>query len=452
MEEIMKKLLIALMAVALVMGFAMSAAAADEESAACLNCKCPLWNINCGITLGQGDPCCTYFDWDFQLGQYSSPHELVAWACMSNVDLSKIDVLGPVHEREITGVGSLLGRNCRMIFDVCECEDPEEFLEDGNTVGFRFTITTGNGVYFMGDEIFVKTFTSLEFACSDNYPQHTQYFNCDPEAEGSKASPDTGKLIYLTTPGSTGSAVTDCTKILTKDRFMDLKNVCEPTTAEAARIKQICTATDNGYVIELPANEGTNYWLFNVPAMYYVKSEIVPGQTVKVLVELVTGKGGVCPTCDDVCACEIEVGIMCCDDTLMGGCIYFPYVIGKDANWATGIALTNLGGVSIADMEATVTFTDQYGNTLSKKLTDFDKSIVTWVLDEDTFDDLGMGSLASGPMMMKIETNFPADGYEFVLLGGFGGSTMARPCGYAIEWAMKSWLYDMLSPLMNAGF
>jgi len=437
MEEIMKKVLITLMSVALIMGFAMTAAAADE-SAACLNCKCPLWNINCGVTLGQGDPCCTYFDWDNLGLDGDNPGNFAGWACVGNLDLSKVQ-LG-----DEMSMANALGRNCRLIFDVCECEAPESFLKDGNTVGFRFTITQGNGVYFMGDEIFVKTFTDQKLACSDEC-QNPQYFNCEGSNPGRK-------LLYLTTPGSPGSAVTDCTKILTKDRFLDLKNVCEPTTTEAARIKQICTDTDNGYVISLPENEGTNYWLFNVPAMYYVKSEILPGQTVKVLAELVTGLGGVCPTCESVCACEIEIGVMCCDDTLMGGCIYFPYVIGKDPNWATGIALTNLGGVSIADMEVTVTFTDKYGVTLSKKLTDFSTSIVTWVLDADTFAALGMGSLASGPMMMKIETNFPADGYEFVLLGGFGGSTMARPCGYAVEWAMKSWLYDMMSPLMNAGF
>ncbi len=241
----MKKVLITLMAMALVMGFAMTAAAADE-SAACLNCKCPLWNINCGITLGQGDPCCTYFDWDM-IGEYPNEHDLVGWACLGNADLSKLGIDLPSHYKtngDGSAMSGILGRNCRLIFDVCECEDPEDFLEDGNTVGFRFTITQGNGVYFMGDEIFVKTFTDLKLACSDEYPRYMknpQYFNCGD------------LLLYLTTPGSTGSAVT-CDKLLTKGEFRTSRmsaNPRPPRRRESSRSARprICTATDNGYVI-----------------------------------------------------------------------------------------------------------------------------------------------------------------------------------------------------------
>jgi hypothetical protein len=104
--------------------------------------------------------------------------------------------------------------------------------------------------------------------------------------------------------------------------------------------------------------------------------------------------------------------------------MYFPYVVTQGAPWQTGIAITNLGDVAKADMEAKLTLTDSTGAKFTYTKTDFTQ--VVWAVMLDSILGEFSGTPAPGPAWLKVETNFSVDGYHFMTDGNFGAGTLAR--------------------------
>jgi len=360
-----KKVLGLLTVMVAVFAIALPATAADP----CSICKgCPLENITCGEE-EQGEDTCAYFDFETREGY-----------CDSTFD-----------------------DDCRVIFDICECEDVTEVFASGQTIGVRMTILT-EGVYW--------TYVSdgLEGAVAFD-----MYANKDSACDAAPQSRSFGEVSY----------------------FLDEDGDDEGTPND--QVTNDCSVPDDQKVVMLSSGSGSGYlitgddesaklhqWWIDIPSMVYDLDEITSNDVVSVKIELLNEViGGICAECVSICECTVDVGILCCEGVEVSYSMYFPYVVTQNNTWGTGIVVTNLSSaVDIADMEATFTLTDSTGSTFTYTKTDFDAKVWAFMLDTELPNF--SGTPAVGSAWLKVETNFSVDGYQFMTDGVFGAGTLPR--------------------------
>ena len=104
--------------------------------------------------------------------------------------------------------------------------------------------------------------------------------------------------------------------------------------------------------------------------------------------------------------------------------MYFPYVLPGELTWSTGIVVTNVSDVPIANMEATFTLTDKTGAEFTYTKDDFTSKVWSGWLNDILPEFSGTPEI--GAAWLKVDTNFSVDGYEFLTDGIFGAGTLPR--------------------------
>lgn len=361
-----------LLAMVFALSFAWTAAAAETEDA-CIDCgKCPERQIACCVTVGQADPYATYFDYETSTGY--CPNQ------------GRID-------------------HCKVIFDLCECDDPNTNFVTDAPIGVHMTILN-SGVYFTDDSVAVNTYTTSAEAClggTSDYPW----------------SWATGDMTYYDAAGKevTPMAIADANPY-------DCVVPCDAYAMELV--------TDVPFVLPGELVTGQyKYWWIDLPAMVLNDPEIKgrEGEMIRIEVCLQGVTGGICQDCNDICCCIIDLGTLCCEAyECQRTCIYFPYVVTGLTNigWSTGVAITNVGGSP--SMDLTLTITDSTGEKFV--YTKEGHTATVWSFYIDAILSGFSGTPAAGPAMLEVKSSEGViDGYVFLSDGNFGGSTMARECG-----------------------
>ena len=409
----MKKLLVFLTAVAFAFALAVPAMAADDD--ACKNCvdkgyTCDLSNIKVGSVEQEentaGSESCNYFDYD------------------------------GVNARGAIGYcDSEANENCKIIFDICDCTDTSKF-KTGQTIGIRMTMLT-EGVYFAhsGDAIAMNKFKDDEYddgtLCESGFA-----------TSGDRFAEFLGGFNYYDADGDE------------VDAAAQINGECTVDNDEKAVVME--SETDMGYVIlASDVADGVCCWWLDMPAMRYDLAEITKGDMVEVKIELLHRDQDICDNWEPICDCVVELGILGCDefevDLALDSCMYFPYVL-TGGSWATGVVVSNTSGIlfdhygqlaslladtpaegmfpdAVAPAEQVITYTleDSTGALFTKTFAagTLTSPIHSFVL---TVDGWAEGTPAAGPAMLRVNTNFPADGYSFLTDGNFGAGTLSRLC------------------------
>jgi hypothetical protein len=115
-------------------------------------------------------------------------------------------------------------------------------------------------------------------------------------------------------------------------------------------------------------------------------------------------------------------------------CIYFPYVKVNDP-WACGVVvtMTETGSTPVAGTNLSLELMDSTGAKFTAAFAagSLTSPFFVRVLNADTMAELGW-SPAPGTAMLKVYSNAPIDGYTFLTNGDFGGSVLAKECGWPI--------------------
>ena len=367
----MKRLFVIAMALAAIFSFSTAVVAAEL----CNNCtKCEIGNVPCKTYSEQGVDACIPFDYE-------------GTRTLSN------------------GWCKAASNPCLAIMDICECgPTPNTDFAIGETIGIRMTILVDSvsgelGAYwadnFSGSggagSIEMKNYPSLAWACADS-------------------GDSTGTFSDISFFKS--DRVTPATPIAT--------NVCA-VKAENQTSVLASSSTSDTYVVK---KDDGNFWWINIPRIRVDPNVLHNGETISVRIELLSATRGICPSCDAICECVFDIAIVCCDSTI-SKCIFFPYVLPGDANWNTGIVVSNTGtSVLPADMVATFTLTDYTGAKFTYVKSDFTTVVWSTYLNSILADFSGMP--AAGPAYLMVSTNFGVDGYEFLDDGIFGAGTLPR--------------------------
>jgi len=427
----MKKLFVFLTAVAFAFALVVPAMAADDN--ACRNCEdknntCYLYNIEVGYVTDDvvngpsGYESCDYFDYDSDMADG-----------YSGADGYCDNGQNP---------------NCKILFDICDCSDTSRFTS-GQTIGIRMTMLT-DGVYFAHDEDYIamNKFNDSEYddgtLCAasfqtggDRYAEFAGGFNYY-DAAGDACDPAAQAIERCTVPDDDKAVVMESMK-------------------------------DVGYIIqEADVAGGVCVWWLDMPAMRYDLDEITLGDMVAVKIELLHRDADICDNWEPICDCVVELGILGCeseviDDISLDNCMYFPYVL-FGGNWATGVVVSNTSGILFdhygqyaevvmgpyasefpeaiapADMEITYTLEDSTGALFTKTFAagSLTSTIHVFALTGEGWTE---GTPAAGPAMLRVNTNFPSDGYSFLTDGNFGAGTLSRLCmrGILTEGLIKSY-------------
>ncbi|MBF0223871.1 MAG: hypothetical protein HQK76_00325 [Desulfobacterales bacterium] len=163
------------------------------------------------------------------------------------------------------------------------------------------------------------------------------------------------------------------------------------------------------------------YWWVGMPNMVADRDERKLNDLVQVKIELLNDEAatGVCADCISICECTVDVGTLTCG----GNQMYFPYVItssastSDSANWATGIAITNVASATTSPtnlMNVTFTLTDSTGAQFQKILTagSISKRILIYNVEAMCKE---FGWAPTGAAWLLVNSNFAMDGYQFNL-------------------------------------
>jgi len=365
----MKKWLVIAIAVMAVFGFSIAA------YAGCHNCeKCLPGYVECELTSGQGveDPQCGTFDYDSTRTTSGNPSE---WCSDS---IRSIDT-------------------CRVIFDICQCEDVEENFDSGQTIGIRMTLMI-NGVFAEADDGFyfaetpwgtnvLETFDSLDAACTAD--TQTKSFGTT--------------TFYDDADAAVASVVTPRTGI----------GACPVDAANQAVM--MCTDQGQGFTItsDVEINQESKWWI-DMLAMRIDPNILHNSELLSVKIELLNAEsGGICATCESICECIVDIATVCCpEEEAEANCIWFPYVMQQDEYWQTGLGLTasSFDGTS---WTADISFTDKTGATF----TDEDKTFTdgTVAIDVDAWITAKGWEPAAGPGWICIESTESIGGLEYIM-------------------------------------
>lgn len=295
---------------------------------------------------------------------------------------------------------------CRAIFNICNCENPEDFLS-GQTIGVRMTVLVDgedgeNGAYWSGTadaNVEMRQYGTEADACEDMADVYDKEFG-----------PGKFYLSDLETEVPQATLVDNPT--------------CE--VVAAARATVILTDPIEGYTITpQDAIDKLSHWWIDVAPIRIDPNVLNNGELISVKIELLNQEsGGICADCTCVCECIVDVAIVCCADDASYS-MYFPYLVTQDAAWNTGIVVTNLGSsVAIADMEATFTLTDGTGAEFTYTKTDFETKVWAFVIDVELPNF--SGTPLPGTAWLNVETNFSVDGWHFMTDGNFGAGSLPR--------------------------
>lgn len=209
-----------------------------------------------------------------------------------------------------------------------------------------------------------------------------------------------------------------------------------PTSCMLTADERIKVITASNIYTMQPTDITNNLQKFQIdlPFLRYDANEINLGDSVTVLIEY--GKVALCGPCF-ACECQRTIGVLGACPTTGTECMYFPFVFTDMAPWDTGIVISNLsntGGnmpagasyVQIADMQAVFTYIDNTGAEFTYTKSDFDSTV--WAFMMGAFAANLSGTPAAGNGWLLVNTNFSVDGYQFVTNGQFGGSTEPRGC------------------------
>jgi hypothetical protein len=353
--------------------------------------------------------------------------------CQKNCSLTDLPCVAETQQgRACNANGYALDWDC-FSFPICDCPDTADYFNEGDYVGVRMSILTP-GVYWATDP------TELEIIAFKTISDSCDKLDAVDAGEGF-ISPD---VDYVSSEFTNVMYFEDAT--------------CDPDDAlvdpDGIRPFTDCTWDERDYpksqflsqntgldLFQIPEGwSGYKYWQIQIPNIRIDVDEIVElglqGQAVEIKIEFIRpGTGSICQgDCQVICECTIKVATLCPDEVgneAGGECVYFPYVITQYGNWATGIAISNLGNTTAENMIATFKLTDKTGKAFTYEKKDFETKCWSGVLDSMLNQGLfvGDGTPASGHAWLQIDTNFTVDGYQFVTDGVFGGSTLGRICG-----------------------
>jgi len=365
----MKKWLVCAIAVMAVIGFSVGA------YAGCHNCeKCKDGYVECTLTSGQGvdDPQCGTFDYDSDRTTSGNPSE---WCSVS--------VRNPLD-------------TCRVIFDICQCEDVETNFDAGQTIGIRMTLLI-NGVFAEADDGFyfaeanwgtnvLETFDSLEAACTA-----TQQYD------------DFGTVKYYDNADASVAA-----EVTPRDGI----GACPVAAANQAVM--MCTAQGQGFQIpqSIVTNQESKWWI-DMVGMRIDPNILHNQEQLSVKIELLNAQsGGICATCESICECIVDIAVVCCPVSATTNCIWFPYVMQQDEYWQTGFGLTasSFNGTS---WTADVSFTDKTGTTFTDDDLEFTDGTVA--ISVDAWISGNGWEPAAGPGWICIESTESIGGLEYIM-------------------------------------
>jgi hypothetical protein len=358
-------------------------------------------------------------------------------------------------------------RDCKFVFDICSCPEACEVVP-GSEVGIQMIIKTP-GVYFAAPAAGIVE--GINFDIRRSPTEDVNPF-CEKNDDGTpKIVGMQGGEYYYDADDNLVAYRDNATRIETGivRNFPDVRyyrQFREYTNEKGKFVSEVSTegtplagskigALDDAN--KVVALESVGEYMFNefdapsdptlkrchlwidIPPMRIDPTIAQKGDRVKIVVRLVFNRqqAGICPTCiaPDYCECEREIAIICCDETAVAGqgCMYFPYALfNAPGGWSTGIAITkNDATVTVANMEATLTLTDQADNKFTYKKTDFTTPVWAFVLDSimGSFTPVTPGTTPMGPAgSLKVDGNFSMDGYNFMNAGEFGCGTMPRGC------------------------
>ena len=390
----MKKWLV--VAIAVMAVFGMSAGA----FAGCHNCeKCPDGYLDCDLTEAQGEEAqCDYFDYE-NPGRWSSSSYAGDWCQIS------VDDPGVNDDYE----------TCRVLFDICQCDDPAGDFKEGDTISIRMTLLINDqpapsdgGFYFADDTttdaIPVQTFENEEDACTYIPGAMANFGNIEYfDAEGNSATPYDGHDCEIESP------------------------------ADAVIL---CSVQNAGYVVTAAdVNDNRHWWWIDLPWMRIDPNILHNSEQLGVLIEFINAaSGGICEECEVICQCVVDIAIVCCPPSENLGCIYFPYVLQQEAGWITGIGLSNLN-FSGADWSPTITFTDKDGGTFDASPT-YSEGTVAFSIDQLVTDNDWEPAEGNGWLKIVLSgTNPWIDAFAYYMFTlddlMFGAAVHAKecPCG-----------------------
>ncbi len=385
----MKKLLVLITVMAAVFGFSTGAFAAWGDPI-CNTCKgCQVEPIPCTISAGQDvTPSCPGFEYD------SFPDYPLRSGYCTNVNFGAN------------------GQNCKAIFNICNCENPAIF-DTGEVIGIRMTVLVDGvagqlGAYWADPNI--NDIDMFTYGTADGEPCDTALGN--PESFGAVNYWQSDRITAATPLAGTS---------------------CDPIPAGNQAVVLFSATPTTGFTIQqVDVDEKRHEWWIDIPGMRIDRNVLHDDELISVKIELLAaGTGGICADCDAVCECIIDVANVCCEEAVISKCMYFPYVLPGATTWHTGIVVTNISDVAIADMVATFTLTDKTGAVFTCTKDDFTSKVWSSWLNDILAEFSGTPEI--GPAWLKVSTNFGVDGYEFLTDGIFGAGTLPRlscPCPY----------------------
>jgi len=375
---------------------------------------------------------------------------------------------GNVIQDSVTGIRSLDtsisspdvmkngGINNKFLFDVCECSEACEVTE-GTRVGIEMLIdadgnfdTHDDGVYFAdpdldkiyfglyhvqlspgeyvrtghpcGEEMMMERILGEDTRSFDAIKYYTSY------EEMKRYNISDGKDLYKVKMKTSGKP------------FAGNPSEGRPTNTRIPvgnRVVALQSEHAGGYVFrgqEIDLGGNCLLWI-DIPALRVdpIMASSIEGNKIRLRVRLLFNEEFVlCEDCNppDYCECIIQVATIGCDTPEPNNCMFFPYAIQNLSPWGTGIAVTARNDVLPAGAYCKLTVADSAGNTAS-----YTNSKVTriwpFMLDSDMMSKFTMtkgASILSGPVSLKVDTNYPIHGYSFLTDGTFGAGTLPVGC------------------------
>lgn len=376
----MKKLLIFALALAAV--FTFSQAFAVTFDPVCSGCgeKCDLGYIPCTADEYQGSTStCPAFDYETRLNYCT-----------------------------VAGTNGLPATtpDCRVIFNICNCPDPEQNFQEDDTINIRLTLLVDGS-----EAQYSATWAQTTLENFGSYA--TLAAACIGTVQDKSFGTVYNLFDYLGVPRTPIAG----------------PGVCHIPLANAATVMMSTT----GYQItaaDVAAN--LSHWWLNIPQFRIDPWVLHNGELISVLIELLSEtSGGICGECDVICECEVPLAIVCCPTAGPStDCIYYPYVLQQEEGWMSGIAVSNLGFVAGGSWTATFIFTDADGVvfTFSKTYT---KGTVASNMD-DLVAEAGWSPAAGAGWLKVTAVGATLSGYQYnMLVSGdvmFGAGVLSIPC------------------------
>jgi hypothetical protein len=363
----MKKILVLLVVALGIFGFAAGSFAQDV----CTSCdKCVIGSLDCTCQGQGGTTTCGYFDFDTPIGSQ-------------------------------TGYAALSRKgNCRVIFNICDCDNAGTSFVAGHRMGVRMTIMV-NGLFGQNGAYWSQPATAnVEFgmfalgttACAAT--AYTTFFGAGSFYRVDSTGTATSSAIAA---GDLSAATTG--------------NACTIVKTSNAAATQLSTNQDQGYVIT--ATDEANHlsrWLINIPEMRVSPCDMKANDVIQLKIEILDqSTGGLCADCQSVCECVVDIATMCPSLGATSTCV-FPYFTSTTAPddvtnyWWNGIAITNTSGTAGT---ATLTVTQQDGAKGAYTTPTIAAGSV-WVapLANIPFTP-STGTLGGKPCWISVSTTFP---------------------------------------------